>query len=137
MVQEKVYEPDSNVEGLVRRLLKMPEDELERETPKILGSYPNTYTFTKANAERFLLQKRGSIPVVVVRPSIIGSSYREPCPGWIDSLAAAGAFVHAVGAGMSSHLQANKQIAFDVIPVDYVSNAILLATAVQAKKDEF
>lgn len=77
------------------------------------------------------------MPVVVVRPSIIGSAYREPAPGWIDSLAAAGAFVHAIGSGMSSHLQANPEITFDVIPVDYVSNAILLSTAMQANKDEF
>lgn len=77
------------------------------------------------------------MPVVIVRPSIVVSSYREPAPGWIDSLAAAGAFVHAVGAGMSSHMQGIPNIAFDVIPVDYVSNAILVATALQANRDEF
>ena len=42
------------MESLVKKLMAMSDEELEKETPKIIGSYPNTYTFTKSNAERLL-----------------------------------------------------------------------------------
>ncbi|CAI9262925.1 unnamed protein product [Lactuca saligna] len=43
--------------------------------------WPNTYVFTKALGEMVLQQFKGDIPLVIFRPTIISSTYKEPFPG--------------------------------------------------------
>ncbi len=49
-------------------------------TPKLLGERPNTYTFTKALAEQLIQQECGNLNVAIIRPSIVGASWKEPFP---------------------------------------------------------
>nr|XP_033204524.1 fatty acyl-CoA reductase 1-like [Bombus vancouverensis nearcticus] len=55
---------------------------------EILKTYPNTYAFSKNLAEQILASKCKDLPVAIVRPSIIGPSLEEPCPGWIENISA-------------------------------------------------
>ncbi|KAF8102069.1 hypothetical protein N665_0201s0358 [Sinapis alba] len=48
--------------------------------------WENTYTFTKAMGESVIHNQRGDLPVVIIRPSIIESSYKEPFPGWLQRI---------------------------------------------------
>ncbi|KAH7969110.1 hypothetical protein HPB52_014706 [Rhipicephalus sanguineus] len=45
-----------------------------------LFGHPNTYTLTKNIAESLLLEERGKVPVVIVRPSIVTAALSEPVP---------------------------------------------------------
>ncbi|KAH7968516.1 hypothetical protein HPB52_009109 [Rhipicephalus sanguineus] len=47
---------------------------------RLLANHPNTYTFTKALAESLLLEERASLPVAIVRPSIVTAAWKEPFP---------------------------------------------------------
>jgi fatty acyl-CoA reductase len=49
-------------------------------TNKIISDRPNTYTFTKALAEYVVSQEGKDLPLAIIRPSIVGSSWREPIP---------------------------------------------------------
>jgi fatty acyl-CoA reductase len=49
-------------------------------TDKIINDRPNTYTFTKALAEYVISQEAKGLPLAIVRPSIVGSSWCEPMP---------------------------------------------------------
>lgn len=49
-------------------------------TPKLLGERPNTYTYTKALAEQLIQQECGNLNVAIIRPSIVGASWKEPFP---------------------------------------------------------
>ena len=49
-------------------------------TAKLIGSRPNTYTYTKAMAEALLIEEAQDLPVAIVRPSIVGASWEEPVP---------------------------------------------------------
>ena len=51
-----------------------------------MGTCPNTYTYTKALAERMLLKECGDLPLAIVRPSIVTAAKQEPIPGWVDNL---------------------------------------------------
>jgi len=42
---------------------------------------------------------RGDLPFAITRPSVVMSSVRDPCPGWIDTIAAAGVVVVTLGNG--------------------------------------
>ena len=55
---------------------------------RILKTYPNTYTFSKNLAEQIVASKCKDLPVAIVRPSVVGVSLKEPCPGWIQGTSA-------------------------------------------------
>ena len=46
--------------------------------------WPNTYSFTKAMGEMLINSFRDGIPMVILRPSVVESSYSQPFPGWIQ-----------------------------------------------------
>ena len=48
--------------------------------------WPNTYVFTKALGEMVLGHMRGDVPLVIIRPTIITSLYKEPLSGWMEGI---------------------------------------------------
>lgn len=62
---------------------------------RLVGKCPNTYTYTKALAEELLERECGTVPLAIVRPSIVTAALKEPIPGWVDNLnGATGIFFH-------------------------------------------
>lgn len=62
-------------------------DQLEKTAMKELGlkrachfGWPNVYTFTKAMGEMLLAEQRGDLPVVIIRPTMVTSTYQDPFP---------------------------------------------------------
>lgn len=100
-----------------------------------MGPWPNTYTFTKSMAERTLKKnRRPDLPVVLLRPSIIGASYKEPVPGWTDTFSAAGGLSLAGGMGIVNYVRGHGDYIADLVPVDHVANTIIVSTALEAYK---
>ena len=87
--------------------------------------WSDTYAYTKALGERMTELSRGDLPVLIVRPSIIESSLREPDPGWIDGFRMADPIIAAYGKGRLPDFPLNPDVTADLIPVDYVVNATL------------
>ena len=87
--------------------------------------HPNTYTLTKCIAEHLILRSRGTLPLSIVRPSIISAALKYPFPGWIDSYAALAAFVGVFGAGYLRIVAADPDARLDVVPVDVVADTIV------------
>ncbi|HAN32434.1 MAG TPA: hypothetical protein DCQ06_12635 [Myxococcales bacterium] len=83
--------------------------------------HPNTYTLTKCINEHLVNQRRGNVPLSIVRPSIVSATWRQPFPGWIDSHAAFAGFVALIGAGHLNALYADPEIHLDVVPCDVVA----------------
>ena len=54
--------------------------ELGRARAASVG-WPDAYAYTKSLGEQALVETRGAVPVNIVRPSIIESSWSEPAPG--------------------------------------------------------
>ena len=94
----------------------------------------DVYTYTKAMGEQMLSLRRGEVPVVVVRPSIIESSLADPEPGWITGLKVMDPLLVAYGRGLVPDFPARPEIVLDVIPVDRVVNAAI-AAAVRARPE--
>ncbi|CAH2063950.1 unnamed protein product [Thlaspi arvense] len=91
--------------------------------------WENAYTFTKAMGESVIHNQRGDLPVVIIRPSIIESSYTEPFPGWLQGIRMTAPFILAYGKDLISDLWADYQSFCDIIPVDMVANAAIAAMA--------
>ena len=135
-IEERIYDIDQDPEKMIQDLLKIPVTELERQTSKIIGKYPNTYTFTKSMSERIMKIRnlKDKLPITIIRPSIIGCSYRDPVPGWVDTVSACGALILFSGIGIVKFLPGNIDSVGDQIPVDYVTDMIIVAAAYAANK---
>ena len=46
--------------------------------------WQDTYVLTKAMGEMVIDSMRDDLPTVIVRPSIVESSFQDPFPGWIE-----------------------------------------------------
>lgn len=116
--------------------LPRPADELRqailegsRSEAELLGEsgHPNTYTYTKCVAEHLLSARRGDVPLVIVRPSIISAAWATPHPGWIDSTAAFAGCLLYTGLGLIKAWEADPNVRLDVVPVDVVSDRVISA----------
>ncbi|CAL8896707.1 haloacid dehalogenase [Kocuria varians] len=89
--------------------------------------WTDVYTFTKALGERVAEQKWAGEGhrLSVVRPSIIESALRHPFPGWIDGYKVADPLIMAYAKGALPEFPGLPDSVLDVIPVDFVVNAIL------------
>ena len=97
-----------------------PESELLAES-----GHPNTYTYTKCIAEHLLSERRGEVPLIIVRPSIISAAWQSPHPGWIDSTAAFAGCLLFTGLGLIKAWEADPNVRLDVVPVDVVSERVI------------
>lgn len=109
--------------------MAMTQQYVKENEQNLIGSFPNTYTFTKNLAEKYLRKHQGQLNCVIWRPSIIAGSVEQPFKGWTDSISAAGGLTVLGALGILKHLHIPKPNPFDMIPVDIVSNGILVATA--------
>ena len=83
-ISECVYNPPVQPSQIIEAVDWIEEDLVKLLTPKVIKLRPNTYTYTKAIAESLIVQECRDLPCTIVRPSIVGASWREPFPGWID-----------------------------------------------------
>jgi diacylglycerol O-acyltransferase len=89
----------------------------------------DTYTFTKWIGEQLALATLHGRSVTIVRPSIIESALQEPAPGWIEGVKVADAVILAYAHGKTRYFPGSADRTVDIVPVDLVVNAIVLATA--------
>lgn len=122
-------------ESVVNGIMSMNVEQVTKNEKKLIGKFPNTYTFTKNLSEKNLMKNRGNVRVVIHRPSIIASSISEPFVGWTDSMSAAGGLTYLSGLGLLKFMATAGKNKFDVIPADIVSNSILISAANSAVFD--
>jgi alcohol-forming fatty acyl-CoA reductase len=79
--------------------------------------------------ERATEELAGDLALSIVRPSIIESAYRHPRPGWIEGFKMAEPIILAYGRGAFPEFPGIPEGILDVIPVDYVVNALLAVAA--------
>ncbi|XP_050598531.1 fatty acyl-CoA reductase 1-like isoform X2 [Bombus affinis] len=104
---------------------KFDEASINQIEKKILKTYPNTYTFSKNLAEQIVASRCRDLPVAIVRPSIIGASLKEPCPGWIQGTSALTGILLLASRGCATAIRGRKDARLDVVPVDFIVDAII------------
>lgn len=117
----------------------------EKRTMKDLGierarkyGWPNTYVFTKAMGEMLLGHLRGDIPLVIIRPTIITSIYKDSLPGWIEGARTIDSVILGYAKGDISCILGDPEVISDLIPGDMVVNAMIAAiTAHSNQRSEF
>ncbi|KAL5169745.1 Alcohol-forming fatty acyl-CoA reductase [Glycine soja] len=99
-----------------------------------LYGWPNTYVFTKAMGEMLVEQLKGNLSVVIIRPSIVTSTLKEPFPGWAEGVRTIDSLAVAYGKGKLTCFLGDLKAIVDAIPADMVVNAILVAMVAHANR---
>lgn len=114
-------------------------DDFIKSTMKDLGiqrarkyGWPNTYVFTKAMGEMLVGQLKENIPVVIVRPTIVTSTYKEPFPGWAEGIRTVDSLAVGYGKGTLTCFLGDPKAVIDLIPADMVVNAMIVAMVAHA-----
>lgn len=128
VIEEKVY-PLGDPELELR-------DIMETGTSEYASRFPWAYAYSKHLGERLLLQRFPQLPILIVRPSSIGSAVHSPYPLYgprkslpIESLFTV--FISNPGTGIFHPAKghASGTNIFDEVPMDWVANIILLHTS--------
>ncbi|KAF7823252.1 fatty acyl-CoA reductase 3-like [Senna tora] len=98
--------------------------------------WPNTYVFTKAMGEMVVGALKGNLSVVIIRPTIVTSTYKEPFPGWVEGVRSINSLIVAQGKGKLTCFLADIKAVFDLIPADMVVNAMLVAMMAHANQSD-
>ncbi|PHU22536.1 Fatty acyl-CoA reductase 2 [Capsicum chinense] len=130
--------PSLNVEDEIKLVLESKqglEDNSVAQKMKEIGlrrankfGWQDTYVFTKAMGEMMIDSMRGDIPVVIIRPSVIESTYKEPFPGWMEGSRMMDPIILYYGKGQLTGFLVDPNGVLDV-PADMVVNATLAAMA--------
>ncbi|CAN6478277.1 unnamed protein product [Victoria cruziana] len=119
---------------IIKDTLKGQEENMAPPAMKELGvqrakmhGWPNVYSFTKAMGEMMIGTMSDDIPTVIVRPTIISSTIRDPFPGWIQGFRTVDPIIAYFGKGLLNLFTADGKSIIDLIPADMVVNAILAA----------
>ncbi|XP_076668926.1 fatty acyl-CoA reductase wat [Andrena cerasifolii] len=124
-VEERVYDPPMEAEKLVTLVECLDEKLVDEITPRLLGAWPNTYTFTKAVAESAVKNGAGDLPVGIFRPGIVISTYKEPIQGWIDNLYGPTGVAAGAGSGILRSIHCDGSMIANVVPGDLTINALI------------
>ncbi|XP_068987090.1 fatty acyl-CoA reductase 1-like [Bombus flavifrons] len=124
-IGEKVYTTSLSPSEVIDVCDKLDKTSINLIENRILKTYPNTYTFSKNLAEQIVASKCKDLPVAIVRPSIIGASLEEPCPGWIENISALTGMALLVSKGCVTVIWGSRDARLDIVPVDFVVDTII------------
>ncbi|KAJ8909454.1 hypothetical protein NQ315_008321 [Exocentrus adspersus] len=92
---------------------------------RLLGKFPNTYTYTKQIGEDIVRSEGKGLPIGIHRPSIVTPTYKEPLKGWTNSIIGAAGLGLGVGLGLIRVLQFGCDVTVNHVPADMVVNSII------------
>lgn len=137
-ISEKIYPAVMNPKELIQYCETLSDEELETLEKDIQGDHPNTYTLTKNMAENIVAEASTTIPVAIVRPSIVTAALFEPVPGWVDNVSGISGIMMEIGRGTIRTIVCEDTFIVDIIPVDLVVNTLISAawiTGTATKKE--
>ncbi|KAH8254631.1 hypothetical protein KR032_011334, partial [Drosophila birchii] len=117
----------------------LSSETIESMTSTLIGSFPNTYTYTKALAEDVIRRESDSLPLCIFRPSIVMPTFKDPLSGWLGNLYGPLAMVYGVARGIMRVLMLDPKVNVDIVPADYCGNMALACAwelGVSPKKKE-
>ncbi|XP_062172998.1 fatty acyl-CoA reductase 3-like [Alnus glutinosa] len=131
LVEEKLN--DFRAKGATEKEITMAMKNMGIERAKVYG-WPNTYVFTKAMGEMLIGHLQENLSVVIVRPTIVTSTYKEPFPGWIEGVRTIDSLAVGYGKGRLKCFLGDLNGILDTIPADMVVNAIIVAMVAHANQ---
>ncbi|KAL4611665.1 hypothetical protein ACB092_08G142100 [Castanea dentata] len=121
------------VHGATKEEITSTMKDLGIKRAKLYG-WPNTYVYTKALGEMLLGHFNQNLPLVIIRPTIVTSTYKEPFSGWIEGVRTIDGVIAAYGKGKLKCFLGHPNTIMNVIPADMVVNSMIMAMVAHANK---
>ncbi len=129
------YDVDREVDRLLEHVERVRSRERDPERQLVddglrwarRRGWRDTYTFTKAMGEQLFTRHRGDVAGLILRPSVIESALRTPAPGWIDGYRMIDPLIVGFARRQLTAFAGHPEASLDVVPVDAVVNALLMA----------
>ncbi|KAH6973340.1 male sterility protein-domain-containing protein, partial [Ilyonectria destructans] len=118
-----------------RLIAELRNGALRKQQAISITGHPNIYSLSKCLAEHLVCETKGSLPVTIVRPSIICAALQHPAPGWIDSKAAFAGLVLGFGNGVLRVVNGRPETKLDIVPVDVVAGRLIYETFREDSQD--
>jgi len=150
-LEDKIADFKDDIDSIIDKLHNAKSDEeMEKLAEPYVEGRPNSYVLTKAFCEAYVKKhcqmfddeynnnlKNNSRSTInselsgknfktyVVRPAVVYNSKAEPTFGWIDSFNGPSAFSTFLLLGLVCYPEMNFDQVFQIIPVDYLANALI------------
>ncbi|CAF1175082.1 unnamed protein product [Adineta ricciae] len=134
-IEEIIYPTNENPQLILEALENLDGKLFDHLALKSAKNYPNIYTYTKSLSEYLIFQQTKDLPFAIIRPSIIGATWKEPIPGWIDNYSGTTSILTSLGKCLLRSGQANSHIDHPLIPVDIVANMTIAIGWITATKN--
>jgi alcohol-forming fatty acyl-CoA reductase len=137
-ILEEIYKTKFSYQAAIDMVERQDILELDNLNKLALKTFPNSYIFTKNQAEHLVSDRSDRFSVAIVRPSFITPSFEDPYPGWADTFDGPVGLLAFKTAGALRSFYGNGSKVIDLIPCDFAANAIIVAgtsAATCANKD--
>ncbi|CAL1290501.1 unnamed protein product [Larinioides sclopetarius] len=111
-LKEQVYRLPFHAGKFLDALKNGDNEKLRELVVHCKPDWPNLYSFSKCLAENVIMDTASDLPVAIVRPSIVFSTWKHPIP---------------IGKGFIKVVNADSNCKLNFVPADIVANAHVLA----------
>ncbi|XP_058767143.1 fatty acyl-CoA reductase 1-like [Vicia villosa] len=99
-----------------------------------LHGWPNTYVFTKAMGEMLIVHHKDNVPLIIIRPTMVTSTFNDPFPGWIEGVRTIDSVIYSYGQGKLKSFVGDPITILDVIPADMVINCVIASIFIHSNQ---
>ncbi|XP_065216154.1 putative fatty acyl-CoA reductase CG5065 [Planococcus citri] len=129
VLHEEAYPPPADPHKIIRAMEILDNDLVELISKKVLGTFPNTYAYTKCLSEHLVVEQiRAGFPASIARPSVVIPVWLEPLPGWTDNINGPTGLLIGAGKGVIRTMYCNNEGYADYLPVDIAVNGLIIGT---------
>ncbi|XP_066990929.2 putative fatty acyl-CoA reductase CG5065 isoform X2 [Anabrus simplex] len=127
VVEEKLYPAHGDWRTIIQAAEMLDPPTFNILTKKLLGRLHNTHIFSKSLAEHVINDFKENLPVIIIRPSILLATLREPFEGFTDKMTGPVRLFTAASKGFLHVALSDQTVTQDFTMPDVVSKAIIIA----------
>lgn len=133
IINEVIHESDFSWREAIQAVDSLDKEKLKKLLERSQKHFPNTYTYSKHLAEKFINEKSSEIPAIILRPSIVIPNVKDPFPGWIDFRGTCMGLQIGIFLGVMKSFYGKSDTILSLVPCDFVTNAAIVSAIKMAQ----
>ncbi|KAF8777099.1 Fatty acyl-CoA reductase 1 like protein [Argiope bruennichi] len=126
-IKEEVYRLPFPVQTFLSALKEQDDNKLLELTSQHKSDWPNWYSLSKCISENIFQYMASDLSVAIIRPSIVGSTWKNPIPGYLDENSVFAILNTLAAERIIKVLLGDANRKLNIIPADVVANVHLMA----------
>ncbi|GBM15772.1 Fatty acyl-CoA reductase wat [Araneus ventricosus] len=126
-LKEEVYRLPFHAGKFLDALKNEDKEKLQELIAHCKPDWPNLYEFSKCLAENVITDTASDLPVAIIRPSIVVSTWKNPIPGYLEENFGITTLSLGIGKGFIKVANGDPNCKLNLVPADIIANAHVLA----------